>query len=81
MVADNVELPGVDVDDAQAPFAPQIIEIDDLDTPAPEPTTIELPIKVETPELEETPTIQVEPAPVVQQVTTPTEATGLRRSS
>ena len=62
---DIVELPGVDVtvEHMEEDPAPQIVEIDDLDIPAPDPP----PVEVETMEQAQVPAAPVEPAPVAQQ--------------
>ena len=59
---DYVELPGVDVADVEEDTAPQIVEIDDLDIPAPDPP----PVEVETVEQTEDQAAPVEPASVAQ---------------
>jgi hypothetical protein len=58
---DIVELPGVDVADVEPNYAPQIVEIDDLDTPAP--------VTVETVEQVPIQADPVEPAPVARRST------------
>jgi hypothetical protein len=59
---DIVEFPGVDmaVQDLEADPAPQIVEIDDLDIPTPDPPPVEL----ETVEQAQAPAAPVESAPV-----------------
>lgn len=59
---DPVELPGVDMEVMPDDLAPHIVEIDDLDIPAPDPP----PIQMETVELEPTEAMPVAPAPVAQ---------------
>jgi hypothetical protein len=67
---DIVELPGVDVADVETDNAPQIVEIDDLDIPAPDPQ----PVAADTVEQAQTQAAPVEPAPVAQPA-------GVRRST
>ena len=81
---DDVELPGVDMEDMGAQQAPEI-EIVDLDTPAIAVETVEEAqapaIEVETVEEEQTlPAVPVEPAPVAQPVppTAPRRSTRVR---